>query len=118
MKHSYILNNLEDVNIMENINNFEENLYISEDEEENIDDIVDKIIYIENQIDLFDEMVNVLWEEVMVKHIEDGYILRGLTLLDKHKFYKFMLKNSKAMYKLQTIYNNLNKKLKKINKDY
>lgn len=64
----------------------------------------DIIIELERQITKFDDMVDYLWENIIMKN--NNNILNKLTENDKDKFYIFMFNNSSA---IQTVKNELNK---------
>lgn len=51
-------------------------------------------LHIENQISLFDDYIDYLWENVMLKYIDslDNVVLNKLSSFDKHKFRGFMLR--------------------------
>lgn len=76
-------------------------------------DINEIINDLENQINMFDEMIDILWNNVMVKYIENGNLLDKLSSNDKDKFYKYMLKNSKVINDLYNSYNKMQIKLSK-----
>lgn len=87
------------------------NNYIYNNESEvdinSIDNINNEIrIILEEEITRFDEMVDYLWNNVMVKHIENGNLLQKLSINDKDKFYNFMLHNSKPINKIFTEFKN------------
>ena len=74
---------------------------------------LDIAIHLENQIRLFDEMVDILWENVILKYIRDGKLFQNLLECDKDKFYKYMMDNCKIinfLYDKLNYYNNLSKK--------
>ncbi|ARF09030.1 hypothetical protein Catovirus_1_1080 [Catovirus CTV1] len=55
---------------------------------------------VDEQISLFDDMVDDLWNNVIVKYINNGNILTLLSTDDKTKFYEYMLNNSDAIKEL------------------
>jgi hypothetical protein len=76
----------------------EESEYLNEDEEQ---EYFSDYEYIEKQLALFDNYIEVLWNKLLDKYIrENNYVLSQLTEFDKSKFYKFMYDNSPAYLKL------------------
>ena len=60
-------------------------------------DIKEDIYLLENEINLFDEMVDELWENVIMSEIRYGNLLKNISEYDKDIFYKYMLNNSEII---------------------
>jgi len=78
----------------EYLNNTEEQSDICEDNGINTYQLISE------QIMQFDEYIDHLWDNVMLRYIEsnDNVVLKGLTKYDKHKFYHFMLNQIKKTH--------------------
>ena len=74
---------------------------------------INHIYFLENQLQIFDQMVDDLWENIILKQIETGNLFKRLSRFDKDKFYNYMLNNSSIMKLLFNELNEYNKNLSK-----
>lgn len=84
MKDEYIYN---EVDYEYNNNNNNESEEITDEEFLDI---------LNDEMDKVDKFVDILWENVILRYIESNKtVLSKLTVLDKHKFKKYIIENSK-----------------------
>lgn len=67
---------------------------------DNLNDIINNI---QQQIDEFDNMVDHLWNNIMITYIENGNLLQKLSYQDKIIFYNYMLNNCESINKLHNL---------------
>ncbi len=92
-----------------NMNNLNNNDVVCTNDNEieyyeiNNETVIDHDIHYNEQMELFENMVDHLWNNIILNEIEYGNTLKKLSVCDKDKFYDYMFKNS-------NIINMLNKK--------